>query len=298
MEPPNGFKYRPLESKVKKWGSEVQNLIVNWNENFLDYSSEEEDDEFMEYLNPSDSIDQNSSNFSIRSGRVVDDKMLMKSNLSGVDIKPDDAEIRNLKMKQKFFPPELSMGAANRETVNFESEELSFMAKNQNFQTTNYCSNCDTDNANNSDFDGSFCSVKSTEIAPKGWIKANQKRDEESQLGNSVRQQEDEVKNSFKSHFYTNRTKINDENFVDRNLLNEEPTDDFSDYFLNDMYGARNFSPNSNTHMEFISNDSNFLGHSNFQEDKSMFCTGMIGMMRDYSRSEITPSPPKNLNNE
>ena len=278
MEPPNGFKYRPLESKVKKRGP----ILIG---NLLEID-----------LNPSGSIDQCSSNFSIGSGRVVDNKMLDESNLSGVDIKPEDAEIRNLKMKQKFFPPELSIGAANRKTANFESKELKVMAKDQNFKETNYCFNCDIDIASNSDFDGSFCSVKSSEIAPKGWIKDNQKRDEESQLGNSTKQQEDEVKNSYKSYFYSNKTKINDENFVDENLLNEEPTDDFSNYFLNDMYGARNFPPDSNTHMEFIPNDSNFLDYSNFQEDKSEFCTGMI--MRDYNRSQITPPSIINSNND
>ena len=48
------------------------------------------------------------------------------------------------------------MGAANREVVNFESEESNFMVKDQNFKATNYCSNSDIDIGNNSDFDGSF----------------------------------------------------------------------------------------------------------------------------------------------
>ena len=121
MEPPNGSKHRPLENKVVSWGNYFLSSLSDFVEaNFTP--------------NPSDSIDPNYSNFSIGSGRVDEDKMLKESNLSGVIDKPDDAEIRNLKTEQKFFPPELSEGAANREIRNFESEKVNFTAKDRNLR--------------------------------------------------------------------------------------------------------------------------------------------------------------------
>ena len=159
MEPPNGFKYRPLESKVKKRGP------------FLIGNLLEKD------LNPPSSIDQNFSNFSIGSGRVADDKILEESNLSGVDNKPDDAEIGNLKME--FFSPELSKGAANREIRNFESGKANLTAENQNFKVIDYCSNsdiatedyCSKSEKTNSDLSGEESVDSYNFVAPKGWTK-------------------------------------------------------------------------------------------------------------------------------
>ena len=100
MEPPNGSKHRPLENKVEKWGNEmeneVQNLVVNWNGKFLEYSSDEEDND---YDSPSPSSDlDNSSNFFSGSGR--DEKLnFIESDESGAELKSDEAEIRNLNVK-------------------------------------------------------------------------------------------------------------------------------------------------------------------------------------------------------
>ena len=153
--------------------------------------------------------------------------------------------------------------------------------------------------SNSSESEVSIKSNSSDFVAPEGLIKKERKTLKNMQL--SAKEiywpeytQSGKVGNFHESDFYSNIRSNNRAGFTENcEKYSYSPS---SDYFLTDMSGNGNFATDANNFMESIPNDTNFMGCSDFQEDKSEFCTGMI--MRDYNRSETTPPTIINSNND
>ena len=182
MEPPNGSKHRPLESKVKSWGNYFLTSISDFVEANFSPS-------------PSSDLD-NSSNFFNGSGR--DEKLnFAESDESGAEFKPDEAEIRhlNVKTEQKIFSPLLSENAMNREYLCPRNNAL-FKVESDTNATEDYCFKS---KKTNSDFSGEESVDSFNFAAPKGWIKVGNQQLQGNHAKGDVFQSEKcaKVKNSY-----------------------------------------------------------------------------------------------------